>query len=299
MKKHILSLILALVHMHGFSQISFIGFDRTTCIQAMNSTYTYQNFTSGGGSGTMYGFSVYQNGNAIYTASGNMGNGKTCKALTFINDSIGFLVYYSGNTSHRVLRTEDSGQTWDDIGGGAPNFFGFYVVNSTTAYLVTQWNFPLQLYIARCSAVPSNADSNFIYDQNINADVFATDTLMTNDLCEEDSLSVFVWNGVDTITYHINFNLEFIGAEESQDSNQLNYSVYPNPTNNYFKLSTLPTDIRSVQLFSLNGTVVEEYDSESIDNNNFSLHQIPDGTYVIRMEDKNNAVSFLRLVVNN
>lgn len=292
-------LILLLSFKSVFSQIQFIGFDRSVCPQAMNNTYTYSNFTNGGGSGTIYGYTIYKNGIAVFSASGNMGNGKTCKDLIFMNDSIGFLVYYSGNSSNRVLRTEDFGQTWNDIGGGAPNYFGLYVINSTTAYLVTQWDTPLQLYVARCCSLQSNINSRFIYDQTISSDIFVTDTLLVNDLCNQDSLNIYLYNGLDTITYHINLNFQFVGIQPDITIAKSGYSVYPNPSTDLFKLSISPVYIKSVSLLSLIGDEIISYDQQCISNNSYSLYNIPDGTYVVRIETEGRDNSYMKLVVNN
>jgi len=298
--KKIILFILVLSFTNVFSQIQFIGFDRNVCPQALNNTYTYSNFSSGGGgSGTIYGYTIYKNGIVVYSASGNMGGGKFCKDLIFINDSIGFLVYYSGNSSNSVLRTEDFGQTWNEIGGGAPNYFGLYVANSISAYLVTQWDTPLQLYIARCCALQSNVNNNFIYDQTISSDIFVTDTLLAADLCNQDSLKIYILNGLDTITYHINFNLQYVGIQPEIDVAKSAFSVYPNPSSDLFQLSILSINIKSVSLLSINGVKIITYDNQSVYNNSYSLNHIPNGTYVIRVDIEGGGNSYIKLIVNN
>ncbi len=297
--KNIISIFLIYCCTSVYAQVEFIGFDRSVCAEPMNNAYTYSNFNSGGGSGAIYGYIIYKNGIAVFTASGNMSQGKHCKDLIFINDSIGFLVFYSGISSNRVLRTQDFGQTWTDIGGGAPNYFGLYVVNSTTAYLVTQWDIPMQLRVARCSSIPSNINSNLIYDQTIDSDIFETDTLLYSDLCNQESLDFKVLNGTDTITYHINFNLEFIGIENEFDDLKTELSVYPNPSSDFFQFSNLSAPIESVSLFSINGVAIRSYESESIFNNHFSLSSVSNGSYIIRVDHEGGGRAYTRLIVNN
>jgi hypothetical protein len=76
--------------------------------------------------------------------NGTLGAGKYCRDISFINDSVGFLVLLLRNHINPASETEDFGQTWSDIGGGAPTYYGLYVVNSNFGYLVTYWNPPMQ-----------------------------------------------------------------------------------------------------------------------------------------------------------
>jgi len=282
MMKHIPALIFVLLAANSFSQVQFIGFDRAVCPGPMVNMYTYSNYQSGGGgSGTIYGYTVYKNGVSVFDASGTLGDGKYGRDLIFINDSVGFLVYYSGNTSNRVLRTEDFGQTWSDIGGGAPTYYGLYVVNSGFAYLVTYWNTPLQLHVARCSNLAAYQNPQFIYDTSMNGDVFKTDTILNNDLCNIDSLQIYILSGVDTITYHINFNI-LVGIA-GLSGTPATCAAYPNPARDNFSLSTTGRGIESVSLFSLNGLHVRTYDRQSIEKNTYSLLPIKSGIYLLKV----------------
>ena len=99
----------------SFAQVQFTGFDRAICGHTINNTYTYTNYTLGSGSGALHGYKVYKNGVQVFDDNGSMSNSKTCKDLIFINDSVGFLVYY-GSSANRLTKTQDYGQSWIEIG---------------------------------------------------------------------------------------------------------------------------------------------------------------------------------------
>ncbi|MFM7216579.1 MAG: T9SS type A sorting domain-containing protein [Bacteroidota bacterium] len=280
--RHLVIFFLLFQSITAFSQVTFIGFDRNTCVQPMTNTYTFTNYSvGGGGSGTVYGYTVYRNGAAVFSASGNMGDGKSCIDLVFLNDSVGFLVYYSGNTSNRVLRTSDFGQSWNDVGGGAPNYFGLYVATSHIAYLVTQWNTPPQLYVCRCSDVPTAVNATFIYDTSVNAGLFATDTLSEADHCGQDSLLIQVRNGADTISYHIAFVQSTTGVSDfnSVASNAL--TVYPNPARDYLRHSSPDLIIQQASLLDAQGRTAKRYDQESTSSDRYPVAGLPPGSYLL------------------
>ena len=282
-----------------FSQIQFIGFDRNTCSGPMTNTYSFTNYSNGGGgSGTLYGFTVFKNGIAVYGQSGTMGDGKSCVDLKFVNDSIGFIVTYSCNSSNTVWRTADYGQTWSLIGGGAPNYFGLYVINTETAYLVTQWDFPMQLYVAKCSANAAECNGTLIYDQTITSDIFKTHTIFNSDLCGIDTLDILVFNGEDTITYHINF----FAASSSLSANLFIHPtksiVFPNPVAHSFSFIHPLGMGSSVRLYTLNGAKIVSYNQMDFSTNVYSIEGIPDGMYYLEIEDKEGLAYFQSLVIN-
>lgn len=298
--KHLISIFLLFSVIHVNAQIQFIGFDHASCPQQLNFSYTFNNYSiGGGGSGTVYGYDILRNGVVVFSHSGQMGNGKQCLDLVFINDSVGFLVYYSGLSYNRVLRTEDYGVTWNDIGGGAPNYFGLYVVNPNVAYLVTQWNTPLQLHVARCSSIPGNMDPLFIYDLSITSDVFTTDTLLSSDLCNIDSLRIYVLNGTDTVTYHINYLMMSAGLGDSQESSPHTLVAIPNPATGTFNVSLPYNVVKTVSLYALNGELIKSYLPRIDDAQQYSMENVPDGMYMLKVTDGHGEVYTSKLVVLN
>lgn len=295
-RKQLLCFLLIHVWAGSSAQLQFIGFDRNVCPTPMSNTYTYTNFSTGGGSGASVGFTVYKNGTAVYTISGQMGDSKTCHELLFVNDSTGFLVYYSGNTGSRLMRSTDYGQSWSDIGGGAPLYFGVYVLNPDFVYLVTAWNIPNQVYVAKCSSNPQFMNSTFIVDQLLSADLFANDTVINTDLCGLDSLQIRIQSGIDTVCYHIHYTgvLASVNQPDSDEMGQL----YPNPAQSQFRIGSSLMHLREVTLFSTDGTEVRRYDRSSMDQNQFSLHGVENGIYLLRMNDAGRCVYRKLMVLN-
>jgi hypothetical protein len=280
------------------AQIQFLGFDHPTCPQQSSNVYTYSNYTNGGGgSGTVLGYNIFRNGVAVFGESGTMGNGKICKDLVFVNDSIGFLVTYSGSMAISVLRTEDYGLNWTLIGGGAPNYFGLYVVNYTTAYVVTQWDTPMQLRVAKCSSIAAENDILFIYDQTLTSDVYRTDTLLYSDMCGIDSLNILVQNGADTVTYHINiFGYQSsLNEDLFMDENKIN--LFPNPTSDGFWVACPQNEIESIRLFSMGGNEKYYLKPTTIHSGFYSTEELDGGTYFVEIIGRDQSVSVVKLIV--
>ena len=293
-------LLLTLLHcgLPTNAQIQFVGFDHPTCPQQSSNVYTYSNYTSGGGgSGTILGYTIFRNGVVVFGESGTMGSGRICKDLVFVNDSIGFLVTYSGNMAISVLRTQDYGVSWTLIGGGAPNYFGMYVVNYTTAYVVTQWDTPMQFRVAKCSSIAAENDILFIYDQTITTDVYRTDTLLYSDMCGVDSLNILVQNGVDTVTYHINI----FGYQSSLNSDlyidETKIKLFPNPTSDGFWVDYPQNEIETIRLLSMAGNEVYCLMPKTVNSGYYSTEELASGTYFVEIRGKDQSVSVVKLIV--
>lgn len=295
--------ILLVITMHvaimANAQIQFVGFDHPTCPQQSSNVYTYSNYTSGGGgSGTILGYNIFRNGVAVFGESGTMGNGKVCKDLVFVNDSIGFLVTYSGSLAISVLRTEDYGVNWTLIGGGAPNYFGMYVVNYNTAYVVTQWDTPMQLIVAKCSSIAAEANATFVYDQSITADVYRSDTLLYSDMCGIDSLNIMVQNGVDTITYHINMVGLFSSLNSELDADVPNIKIFPNPASDYFFIDDLPKDTQSIRLRAIGSNEVLFLDPKNFECGSHSIEGLKPGVYMVEIIGKGRSTYVKKLMIS-
>lgn len=230
--KKVLAIIICFISINTFSQISFIGYSQPVCIQPITSVYTYTNWTSGMGSGTLHGFTVYRNGSIIYSASGSQSYSRFCDGISFINDSTGFIADRQAASGIKVFKTDDYGVTWTLIGQGGPTFKSLYPVNANYVYLVstTEGFNPVSVIIARCSDVepPQNL---FILDQNINSDICVVDTSFHNSICNIDSLDIFLVNSTtDTIAYHINRSIPLMVGTVSHGicaGNSINISYTP------------------------------------------------------------------------
>ena len=267
-------------------QMQFLGFDHNYCPDAMSINYTYSNwFNQLSEEG---GFKVYRDGVEVYSSSASLPNTPTCVDLKFVNDGVGFMVLRTPLGQHRLYRTEDYGQTWQDVldSNGPPFYAGMYIINDWTAYMVTYYfsDFQKQVDLARGSTIPSNRDAHFINDNMVSTDIYKTDSLLNDDRCGADSLHFsFLYNG-DTVNYHINFEVINASVLESKNAYEP-FFVYPNPARTLFSLR-LPEGnvVKSLRLINLAGAEVATFDAQQIQNNAFFIGDVLPGLYVLQTQ---------------
>ena len=80
-----------------------------------------------------------------------------------------------------------------------------------------------------------------------------------------------------------------LGTNEFNTAN--NFKIYPNPTSDNF-LIEMENEVKSVEIYSIQGEKVMNSTSKKIDVSNLSK-----GMYLVRIEDANNAVSAQKLIV--
>lgn len=268
----------------AFGQMQFLGFDHNYCPDALSMNYTYTNWFNQ--LSEQGGFKVYRDGVEVYSSSASLPNTPTCVDLKFVNDGVGFMVLRTPLGQHRLYRTEDYGQTWQDIldSNGPPFYAGMYIINDWTAYMVTYYfsDFQKQVDLARGSTIQSNRDAHFINDTMVSTDIYKTDSLLNDDRCGADSLQfAFVSNG-DTINYHINFEVINASILESKNAYEPLF-VYPNPARTLFSLQ-LPEGnvVKSLRLVNLAGAEVATFDEQQIQNNAFFIGDVLPGLYVLQ-----------------
>lgn len=71
-------------------------------------------------------------------------------------------------------------------------------------------------------------------------------------------------------------------------------SLYPNPTNNSFRLNK---DVTSLKIFDVSGKLVQEYTGTYSKNTSFNVSQLAQGLYVVKIESNTASVS-KRLIIN-
>ena len=265
-------------------QMQFLGFDHNYCPDALSMNYTYTNWFNQ--LSEQGGYKIYRDGVEVYSGSASLPYTPTCVDLKFVNDGVGFMVLRTPLGQHRLYRTEDYGQTWQDIldSNGPPFYAGMYIINDWTAYMVTYYfsDFQKQVDLARGSTIQSNRDAHFINDTMVSTDIYKTDSLLNADRCGVDSLQFsFVTNG-DTITYHINFEVINANVLESKNAYE-SLLVYPNPARTSFSLQ-LPEGnvVKSLRLVNLAGAEVATFDEQQIQNNAFLLDELPPGIYMLQ-----------------
>lgn len=270
----------------AIGQMQFLGFDHNYCPDALSINYTYSNwFNQLSEEG---GFKVYRDGVEVYSSSASLPNTPTCVDLKFVNDGVGFMVVRTPMEYHKFYRTEDYGQTWQDIltANGPPYYAGMYIINDWTAYMLTYYfsDFVQLVFLSRGSTIPSNRKADFIYDTLEYTDIYKTDSLLNDDRCGADSLQfAFVSNG-DTVNYHINFEVINASVLESKNAYEPLF-VYPNPARTSFSLR-LPEGnvVKSLRLVNLAGAEVATFDAQQIQNNSFGIGDLLPGLYVLQTQ---------------
>ena len=270
----------------AFGQMQFLGFDHNYCPDAMSTNYTYSNWFNQ--LSEQGGFKVYRDGVEVYSSSASLPYTPTCVDLKFVNDGVGFMVLRTPLEHHRIYRTEDYGQTWQDVlsSNGAPYYAGMYVINDWTAYMVTYYFSDVQkrVLVARASTIPLNRNAQFINDNMVSTDIYETDSLLNDDRCGADSLQFALVSNGDTINYHINFEIINASIFESQPDHEP-LVVYPNPARTSFSLQ-LPEGnvVKSLHLVNLAGAEVASFDEQQIQNNAFLIGELPPGLYMLQTQ---------------
>jgi hypothetical protein len=80
-------------------------------------------------------------------------------------------------------------------------------------------------------------------------------------------------------------------SNQDFNSKNLKASIYPNPTSNNFTIE-IENDIKSVEIYSLQGQKIKTTSNKTIDVSNLSK-----GVYFVKIEDVNNAVATQKLMV--
>lgn len=267
-------------------QMQFLGFDHNYCPDALSMNYTYTNWFNQ--LSEQGGYKIYRDGVEVYSGSASLPNTPTCVDLKFVNDGVGFMVLRTPLGQHRLYRTEDYGQTWQDIldSNGPPFYAGMYIINDWTAYMVTYYfsDFQKQVDLARGSTIQSNRDAHFINDTMVSTDIYKTDSLLNVDRCWADSLHFSFLSNGDTVNYHINFEVINASIIESQPDYEP-LVVYPNPARTSFSLQ-LPEGnvVKSLRLVNLAGAEVATFDEQQIQNNAFFIGDILPGLYVLQTQ---------------
>jgi hypothetical protein len=264
-------LIFSLILHVSNAQISFIGFEQEQCGLITNHGYTYENIPLMCGSNSS-GYKIYLDGEEIFEKCIEFG-GCSILELMFINETTGFIVESNPN-GHTVYKTENSGVDWFSIGGGAPTYLGFYLVNANTGYLLTTWDNPLNLYINRVSDI----NQYYFSDPYINQDTVINDTIFGEPYCQTDFLRFKIENSGDTIDYKINFIIEPSSVQEIYNRK---IEFYPNPCKDFifFQEKMRVEDIQ-YEIIELTGKIIRT----SVSNNNtIYVGDLRKGLYLIHV----------------
>jgi hypothetical protein len=271
-----LGLVLGLLIHICNAQISFVGFEQDQCGLIINHGYTYENIPLMCGSHSS-GYKIYLDGENIFEKCIEFG-GCSVLEIMFVSETTGFIVESNPN-GHTVYKTKNSGVDWFPIGGGAPTYLGFYLVNANTGYLVTTWDSPLSLYINRVSDINQY---NFS-DPNINQDTIINDTIFGESYCQTDYLGFKIENSGDTIDYKIIFIIEPLSVQGAIYNREIGF--YPNPCMNFIFFQE-KTGIENIEyeITELSGKIIKTGVS---DNNQIYIGDLRKGLYLIQLTNDN------------
>ncbi|MBL4708520.1 MAG: T9SS type A sorting domain-containing protein [Flavobacteriales bacterium] len=292
--KNFILLIFVFVSTIINAQINFIGFDTTVCGSALTQNYTFTNYSTGGGpSSARHGFRVFKNGIQVHqSTAGNGINSKFAIDMLFINDSIGFLTFRSGQGGNHVLKTNDYGTTWATTNvGGAPNYHETYIVNENTIYTATSYQSFIMI-------IRSTSNGNkILHDLTPSGTQVIHDNIFGTSLCQRDTLKVaFTYNG-SPVNYH--FVLHQLSTSiQKQTANDQNTLVYPNPARTFFSFENLSIETSQVQLYSITGSLIKNYSQQDILTNYFHIEDIKNGAYFIRIQS-NSSIRSIKLIISN
>ena len=69
--------------------------------------------------------------------------------------------------------------------------------------------------------------------------------------------------------------------------------LYPNPTTNYFSLNTT---VLKVEIYSITGQLVKSFDANQYQGKQFSISDLNQGIYIVKVVDENNVVKEMKLL---
>ena len=109
--------------------------------------------------------------------------------------------------------------------------------------------------------------------------------VVSADASDENTLRSLGINNYDVV-------IVGIGPLDTNEFNSANnFKIFPNPATDNFTIET-ENDIKSVEIYSIQGQKVVTSTSKNIDVSNLSK-----GMYMVRIEDENNAVATQKLII--
>ena len=86
------------------------------------------------------------------------------------------------------------------------------------------------------------------------------------------------------------FNLNTLLSSDEFNANNLKFRLFPNPTNDLLNV-TLESELKSIEIYSIQGQKVL-----SSNLNSFSINNLSNGIYMVRIEDENGAIATQKIV---
>ncbi len=288
MKKISLFVLFFQMSMMLYAQISFLGFTEEQCGLITDHGFTYENIDMMCGSHSS-GYKIYHHGELIYEDCINFG-GCSVKDLLFISPEIGFIVESNTKYGHRVLKTEDTGSSWAEIGSGAPNYLASYIVNENTVFLLTSYE--NDFYLARLSDIRKQYLLMGMPPEN---NTSIQDTVFGEPMCPIEALHFKIQQADVIFNYTINFVVEPLGTEEiAANSNAL---IVPNPAQDYIHIRTVmpEADRLPIRIFTQQGKLVQTVELAAYDR--IFIGDLKPGMYFLEIQHagRKEVLKFLKL----
>lgn len=107
-------------------------------------------------------------------------------------------------------------------------------------------------------------------------------------------------NNIDVVpgTYNVTFNrvtgaYSFVDPLSNNQFEKSNFGLYPNPATSSF---TINADVAKVAVYSMTGQLVKQFNGTFDSNYNYSISDLNNGIYLVRIMDNDNNEKSLRLI---
>ena len=84
---------------------------------------------------------------------------------------------------------------------------------------------------------------------------------------------------------------------ENSINNDLDITIYPNPTLDVLKINSNQTTLKSIQIFNLLGKEIKSYKKENANQNTFDVSNLKTGLYILKINTDKGSVT--RKIVKN
>ena len=111
-----------------------------------------------------------------------------------------------------------------------------------------------------------------------------------NPFIDNPYLATLIWGGPIAQNRWPTLNTETYATIE-------NASVYPNPANNHRINIESPVAIDDIQLITINGQLMMEIKKPVLDNNSYSIDNLPEGFYFLKLSSENQSI-IKKIIVN-
>ncbi len=245
------------------------------------------------------------------------------RGMDFYNSSYGITAGDFGV----VFRTIDSGANWDTLSSGFPQTFNeIKFVNDSLIFAV----------IDSIKSIVYSADSGNTWQPHVNSLTFFRPVMKSLVVSSLDTVyavgkssigstamiywghhSDWSWNIFNSLQLNHSFNsvtmsnstrafavgdsgiiytnMDFLTSID-ENTPAFKLEVYPNPASTYITIKS--EKIREITLYSMDGKIVLEQDSQSSTQTRIDLPYMPSGMYLLKVTHNNNSTQFKKIALH-